>query len=125
MTELKALHHSLSSEPLFAFSEKHDKKKRNDLTNPQRLLLLSSEMLGLFAHFLGIVENERDIYKNKYLAALGGNLFIIYLLFIFYYPIISNNNNKEKKRKKRKETNDHSYFVLFSLSQIISNLKDL
>lgn len=85
LIELKALHDRLATQAPFSSESSPpvlaggsggssagggSKKKKKDESDPQRFLQVSKEVMNMTAYFIGILENERDTWKNKYNVAV-------------------------------------------------------
>jgi len=67
---MKSLFDKLSTQAPFIVDDQTKKKKQE--TEAQRFLHVSREVLGVTAYFIGILENERDTWRNKCKLALLG-----------------------------------------------------
>jgi len=63
MIEMKSLHDKLSTQAPFALTGESSRKKE---TEPQRFVQVSKEVLSFAAYYIGIIENERDVWKQKH-----------------------------------------------------------
>jgi len=71
LIELKALHDKLATQAPFAGEPgTSGKKKKKEESDPQRFLQVAKEALNVTAYFIGILENERDTWKNKHNVAV-------------------------------------------------------
>lgn len=75
---MKSLYDKLSIQAPFAPEEPEHKKKKPE-SEPQRFLRVSREVLNNSAYFIGILENERDTWKNKCKLAELGTLLVLLL----------------------------------------------